>query len=57
MIPMFPTRDRLALPVGPFAQRLFPGKKPGLFPPPFISQVLPMKKGGMVKRKRKAKKM
>lgn len=54
MISMFPTRDRLALPIGPFVQRVF--KKPGLFPPPFISQVLPMKKGGMVKRKRKANK-
>jgi hypothetical protein len=51
MIPMFPIRDRLALPVGSFAQGLFPGKRPGLFPPPLISQAVPMKKGGMVKHK------
>jgi hypothetical protein len=50
-------RDILAL---PFNKPRF-GKLPGLFPsplpPPFISGIMPMRKGGIVKRKtRKGKK-
>jgi len=54
---MFPSQDRLALPIN---RQLFK-KRPGLFPsplpPPFISgQILAMKKGGMVKKKMTKKK-
>lgn len=54
---MFPMQDRLALPIN----RPFFKKRPGLFPsplpPPFISgQILAMKKGGMVKKKKMTKK-
>jgi hypothetical protein len=51
---MFPTQDRLALPIN----RPFFKKRPGLFPipspipPPFIAGVMPMKKGGKVKAKK-----
>ena len=64
---MFPLQDRLALPINrqlfvpkkrqfplqdtlPIHSQLF-GKRPGLFPlpPPFVT--LPMKKGGLVKKK------
>ena len=53
--PRFP--DQLPLPIRQF-MKPYP-RNIGLFPPPFISQlpILPMKMGGIVKRrKRKAKK-
>ena len=55
---MFPLQDRLALPINRQLFKRRPGLFPSPLPPPFISgmQIMPMKKGGVVKRKKMTKK-